>query len=432
MTESTYLISALSTQGEGISRAGGKVIFIPFVLPGETWAAGIIESKKNYSRALPREMLSPGDPPAGRIEPRCPYFGSCGGCHLQHMPYEDQLRWKRQWLEETFRRVAHLEVTAAAAIPSPPWEYRNKVTLRVTRIEGKIALGYHRIYEPDRLQPITDCPIAHPLIRKGIPLIVEGLNSLPAEIISPSSAHPHGSRVVIQVRESTLIVAVVDVKLSPPAQEKLAEVWLGKPSPVDGLILRDSAGGPPRVFARSGEKEDGGFFTTEAFRQVNDAVREKMYDHIVNLPFRGHGSVLDGYCGTGLLTRRLADRFKNVVGVEYDEDTVFLAEKQVEAGGLSRRVRIHCRTLEKFLKKSRESFDAWVLNPPRAGLSPEARSAVIRHRPPDCAIISCHPAALARDVKTLVDAGYMLAGLQPFDMFPQTHHLEAVAFLMRE
>ncbi|MFB3787510.1 MAG: 23S rRNA (uracil(1939)-C(5))-methyltransferase RlmD [bacterium] len=432
MTETAYLISTLSTHGEGISRAGGRVTFIPFTLPGETWSAEVIESKKNYSRALPRMMITPANPPAGRNEPPCPYFGSCGGCHLQHMPYEDQLRWKRQWLEETFRRVAHLEVAAAATVPSPPWEYRNKVNLHAKRVQGNIALGYHRIYQPNRLLPITDCPIAHPLIRKCIPLIGEGLNYLPAEIISPSSPHPQGSRVVIQVRESTLILSVVDVKLSPPAQEQLAEVWLGKPTPVDGLILRDSLGGPPRVFTRSGKKEAGGNFTTEVFRQVNDAVREKLYDHIVNLPFRGFGSVLDGYCGTGLLTRRLADRFEKVVGVEFDQNAAFLAAKQAEDGGLGHRLQIHAEPLEDYLAKCRETFDTWVLNPPRAGLSPEALSAVIRHRPPECAIISCHPAALARDVKALVNAGYAIDSLQPFDMFPQTHHLETVVFLRRE
>lgn len=430
MTESTYLISALSTHGEGISRAGGKVTFIPFTLPGETWTAEVIKAKKNYSRALPRKLAAPAKPPAGRIEPRCPYFGSCGGCHLQHMPYADQLQWKRQWLEETFRRVAHLEVTAAATVPSPPWEYRNKVNLHAMRVQGNIALGYHRIYEPHRIIPITDCPIAHPLIRECIPLAAASLNRTPGEIISPSPACPQGSRVVLQVRESSLILTVLDVKILPQIQEQLAETWLGKPSPIDGLILRDTSDEAPRIFGRSGMIERD--FATETFLQVNDTVREEMYAYVLNLPFRGRGSVLDGYCGVGLLTRRLADRFEKVVGVEFDQNAAFLAAKQAEDGGLGHRLQIHAESLEDYLAECRETCDTWVLNPPRAGLSPEALSAVIRHRPPECAIISCHPAALARDVKDLLDAGYAIESLQPFDMFPQTHHVETVVFLRRE
>ncbi|HOJ58944.1 MAG TPA: 23S rRNA (uracil(1939)-C(5))-methyltransferase RlmD [bacterium] len=432
MTESAYLIATLSTRGEGIARAGGKVTFIPFTLPGETWSADLIESKKNYGRALPRKMISPANPPAGRVEPRCPYFGSCGGCHLQHIPYTDQLRWKRHWLEETFRRVAHLEVQSADIEPSPTWEYRNKITLRVTKMGTETVLGYHRIYQPNRIIPITDCPIAHPLIRKWIPLVTDALNRTPLEIISPSPASPQGSRVVMQVRESSLTLSVWDVQLLPHAQEQLAEAWLAPPSPIDGVILRNFTGGAPRIWARSGKTTRVNDFATETFLQVNDTVREKLYAHILELPYRRRGSVLDGYCGVGLLTRRLAERFEKTVGVELNGEAVWMARKQVEQGGLSGRTQIQAGSLEAFLSKCRDSFDVWILNPPRAGLSSKVRSALNRRRPPECAIVSCHPAALARDVKALVDAGYTIERVQPFDMFPHTHHLETVIFLRRK
>ena len=142
--------------------------------------------------------------------------------------------------------------------------------------------------------------------------------------------------------------------------------------------------------------------------------------------------MLDGYCGVGLLTRRLANHFRQVVGVEADSAAASDARREVSREGLENRVRIFRQTMERFLRASRERFDAVILNPPRSGLSKEVRSRIGSLQPPELVMISCHPAALARDTVFFVENGYRVVALQPFDMFPQTYHLETVVYLQNK
>ena len=201
----SFSIEALSTQGEGIARCEGKVCFLPFTLPGETWTGRIIEQKKNYNRALPLQCLSDSTAtPPERREPLCAHFGQCGGCHLQHVRYDVQLNLKRQWLQETFRRIAHLEIEPHPLVPSVEWEYRNKITLPILSTEGEIVFAYHQIHDPSRFVPIHDCPIAHAAIRKVLLLFLQELRTSSPELKEYSAKRDQGSRVQFQWRESGL------------------------------------------------------------------------------------------------------------------------------------------------------------------------------------------------------------------------------------
>ncbi|MGC9328201.1 MAG: class I SAM-dependent RNA methyltransferase, partial [Candidatus Hinthialibacter sp.] len=195
MKEIVLVISTLSTQGEGIARVEGKAVFVPFTLPGEVWRVRIADRKKNYDRAFPIEMIERREDSPKRIMPACPHFGYCGGCQLQHMPYEDQLKWKRVWLQETFRRVGHIQIEPNPVAPSSMWEYRNKITLSLRVVQGKIVFAFHHVQQPHRPVAVDDCPIAHPWIRQSMPLVIQALNQSRPRLRQPERRRSQGSRV---------------------------------------------------------------------------------------------------------------------------------------------------------------------------------------------------------------------------------------------
>lgn len=432
MNPITLTITTLSTQGEGIARVEGKAIFVPFTLPGETWKARLIEQKKNYSRALPLESIERSEDAPARIDPPCPHFGSCGGCHLQHIPYEDQLEWKRRWLQETFRRIGHLEISPNPTVASPPWEYRNKLTLALRHQGGKFVLAFHHIHQPNRLVAVDDCPIAHPSIRRVLPIVREAVNASRPRIVETSRNQPVGSRIQFRVVSDRVEIVFFDTFFTPTAVEQVTDRIFQGGVPIAEIILEETTDRDSKLVSYTDDDDNESTVSSDSFYQVNDTVRERLYQYVLDLPFRETGSALDGYCGVGVLTSRLAERFEQVTGVELHESAAADAIRHVEAAGVSHRIHIAQQSLERYLEQSKNVFDCYILNPPRAGLSEEVRTTIQRKSPADIAIISCHPAALARDVKILADAGYRIESVQPFDMFPQTYHVECVVLIERK
>ncbi len=418
---------ALSTRGEGIARIDGKAVFVPFTLPGETWEAELVEQKKKYDRALPVRLLSEPEEDSIRVEPACPYYGSCGGCQIQHIDYSRQLMLKRDWLSETFRRIAHLDIDPKPTVESPPWEYRNKLTVPLHVRDGVIAYGFHHVYRPDQLVAIDDCHIADPRIRGVMPGVLKALNESKPEIHPPSAKKTPASKIVFRVIDKKVFVQFSGLRFTPPQLEILLGSLENNESQLDEFIVSDTRNQPTHFKLDDSEKASS--FHPNAFLQINDTIREKIYDAVLTLPYQKHEKVLDGYCGVGRLTQRLTERFQSVVGIESGRASSEEALEAVKLAGLEERVRIYREKLESYLARCEERFDAVILNPPRSGLSPKARQQIVQHHPEEIAIVSCHPAALARDVKTLVDAGYRIQFVQPFDMFPQTYHLEALIYL---
>lgn len=431
MNQTILTTTTLSTQGEGVARVEGKAFFVPFTLPGEIWKVRIIEQKKNYGRAMPVELIERGEDAPERILPACPYFGACGGCHLQHVPYEDQLDWKRRWVKETFRRIGHLDVEPKPTVASPPWEYRNKLTLNLRNAGGRIVLAFHHIHQPNRPVVASDCPIAHSLIRRIAPDVLEAINAARPRIVETSRTQPQGSRVQLRVVGGRVEIVFIDAFFSPTAVEQVTERIFRSGVPIAEIILEESTPRESKLVSYTQDEVDSEV-SADSFYQVNDAMREKLYQYVLALPFQESGAALDGYCGVGILTSRLAERFASVTGVELNESAVRDANRAVKDAGLQGRVQIIQKPLERFLDESTQSFGCYILNPPRAGLSEEVRNHILRNAPSEIAVISCHPAALARDCKILIDAGYRIQSLQPFDMFPQTYHVECVAMIDRK
>lgn len=400
-------LTAMAHGGEAIGRHEGKVVFVPYAIPGEEVLVEVVEERRRYARARPVEILSPSP---HRIEPPCPHFGHCGGCHWQHIAYQAQLDYKRRILCDQLARIGGLpEAAVRPTIPSPsPWHYRNHIQFSVAEDGG---LGF-RAARSHRVVPIGECHILHPLLEEllvALDLELPGLRRL-----SLRAGVNTGDRMVIFETEDD----------EPPALEADMPVscvlLLSDGTPVNLVgsnhIVEEVAGRRFRISAVS-------------FFQVNTPVAERLIELAADyLDLRGDEVLLDAYCGVGTFGLSLAERVGQVIGIE--ENPFAVADANFNAGELENVTLIEGR-VEDVLPDLEERIDAAILDPPRVGCEPEALQALAELGPQRIVYVSCDPATLARDVRRLGDAGYVLVEAQPIDMFPQTYHLESVALLRR-
>ncbi len=400
-------LTAMAHGGEAIGRHEGKVIFVPYTIPGEEVLVEVVEERRRYARARLMEVLSPSP---HRVEPPCPHFGQCGGCHWQHIAYQAQLDYKRQILCDQLARIGGLpEAMVRPTIPSPsPWHYRNHIQFSIAE-DGQLGFRAARSH---RVVPIGECHILHPLLEEL--LVALDLNLPGLRRLSLRAGVNTGDRMVIFETEDD----------EPPALEADMPVscvlLLSDGTPVNLVgsnhIVEEVAGRRFRISAAS-------------FFQVNTPVAEKLIKLAADyLDLRGDEVLLDAYCGVGTFGLSLAERVGEVIGIE--ENPFAVADANFNAGELENVTLIEGR-VEDVLPDLEERIDVAILDPPRVGCEPEALRALAELGPRRIVYVSCDPATLARDVRRLGEAGYVLVEAQPIDMFPQTYHLESVALLRR-
>jgi 23S rRNA (uracil1939-C5)-methyltransferase len=366
-------IEKLSFGGDGIGRLDGLVYFVPFSAPRDRLKVQVIEKKKNFVRAEIVEILSPGP---SRIQAPCPVFGRCGGCTWQHISYEEQLRQKQQIVEEQLKRLIPIGLQVDPIIPSPkPFRYRNRVQLKY---DGK-QLGFFE-RQSHSIVDISDCPITEEVITKEIPI-------LKAELDHKNSAP----------------VAKIELLRTPWNQiEKAFE-----DSPYEGV----------------------------GFSQVNSAQNENLLSKTLEWMNGLKSSVVyDLYAGAGNFTFPLMDQFTHAYfeAVELSEKSVQAAQKLIRDQNISpRRIKFYLSDVELYLKRRPLEPDSLVLlDPPRAGCSENVIRILAGQKVQKIFYISCNPAALARDLERFKRFGpWVPLRVQPFDMFPQTDHVETLVEL---
>lgn len=442
-------VDSLSTQGEGIGRTtadqtptpgqkkgGGQVVFVPRALPGEAWVVEIHERHKNFMRGKGVERQSSAAP--DRREPPCPHYETCGGCQLQHLAYSDQLRLKREWLRETFRRVGHLDVDVPETIAGDEFGYRNRMAFDLGVEDGCIRTQMHDPWNVGEKAAVEECPLLEPELNERLVRLRDALNTIVEKNTKTIVRGHRRSRLRVRRIGEGFYGLIENFSLRNDQKKRFIEAF--SEAGFDG-IYEVTARKPPaqprvRPYMESQEplfQDEGAIVTLSplAFLQVNGIVAEKLYAYQAALPVTEAPAVLDLYAGTGILARRLERRFRTVIGV--DRDTVtdrILNEDDAIPEGLTLVQAEVEPALPAFLE--RLGCDVPVfLNPPRTGLSERVLQILCRSRPVDLVITSCHPAALARDAAALCEAGYEVASVQPFDLFPQTYHLEAVLHLRR-
>jgi len=395
--------------GDALGRHEGKVVFVPYTIPGEEALVEIVEDKGSYARAKLVEILSPSP---HRVAPPCPHFGPgrCGGCQWQHIAYPAQLEFKTAVVRDQLTRLGRLpEVLVRPAIPSAsPWHYRNHVQFTVG---GDGRLGFVGT-DGRRVEPIEDCYLLHPLLDElfaALDLELPGLTRL-------------SLRAGVNTGDQMLIFETQDDE--PPALESDLPV---------SCVLLLSDGTPVNLIGNSyiTEVVAGRSFRISAtsFFQANTAAAEELVRVVTEyLALVGYETLLDAYCGVGTFALSLADKAGQVIGVEEAPGAV--EDARMNAAKLDNVEFIEGR-VEAVLPRLDRRIDLAVLDPPRQGCKPEALAGLIELAPRRIVYVSCDPATLARDARKLVDGGYRLVEVQPVDMFPQTYHIENVVLFER-
>lgn len=395
--------------GNALGRHEGRVIFVPYAIPGERITARITQGRQGFAFAEGVTLLRQSPE---RIIPRCPHFGPgrCGGCHFQHIEYEAQVRYKRDVVIDQMTRIGGFrDPLVHPTIPSPDdWSYRSHATFHV---DGEGNLCYVGV-DNESLIPIEECHIIRPEL---LDLFYE----LDLDV-------PELDRMRLQVgSESADVMAVISTK-----DDEAPELETTLPVSINFLLsdnepanLIGSSHVTYTVHGRTFRVTAGGFF------QVNLPQAETLVELVLQkLDLQGHETVLDLYAGVGLFTAFLAERASLVTSIESYPPAVTDADENLSDLD---NVDLIEGTVEDVLPALDEQYDAAVLDPPRTGLDVDALDALAEIGPARIVYVSCEPSTLARDAKRLVAKGYRLVDVQPVDMFPQTFHIECVALLTK-
>lgn len=437
-------VEALGYQGEGIGRPGGKVTFIPYALPGEEVIIKLTREKPQLAFADLERIIIPS---ADRRVPKCPVFGVCGGCRLQHLAYAGQLRHKRDMVENSLRKIAKSDIRAMPVIGMElPWAYRNKTSWQVRHLEGRYQAGFFSAGS-HRLVPTETCPIAHPLSIKAIKALLSWLNSRGGHFKSTDVEGMEGRAVTRVNPAGEIMLSLEGLGIKPAGYSELAGL-LSKALPALVSLCLIDAGNQPagaglpdyQVLLGSPSLEmdlDGLRFSLSpsSFFQVNQEIALKMYNYVLGLALGGQGETcIDIYSGIGTISLMAAKRCRQVFGLELSKAAVSDAKSSAKQNGIQNAEFI-AGPAEKTLPPlaaSGISADTVILDPPRGGAHPLVLQTIIQAAPKRLAYISCHPPSQARDAAILRNAGYSLQASQPFDMFPQTAEIENVIIFRKE
>ncbi|HTS87137.1 MAG TPA: TRAM domain-containing protein [Gemmatimonadales bacterium] len=407
-------ILRIASGGDGVGRLeDGRTVFVPRTAPGDLVLLSRERTYARYVRARIGAIVAPGP---GRVEPRCIHYvrDDCGGCQLQHLDQVTQLAAKRAIVADALARIAHLDLPVAPVIAgSRPWQYRSRISLRIG--PALRLAGFHPLDQPGRVFELEHCDLAAPALMELWTALRPRLHLLPpdAEQLTLRVARDGGRHLVVRARGA-------EAWRKP---ERLAQALAAAGAPA--TIWWQPGGGAARVVGR------GETFPATVFEQVNPDLGDQIRAWAVEqLGIRPGMHVWDLYAGIGEGSALIRAQGATVESVELDPRAVELAASR--SGGRNEGIRRHTGKVEDFLRRL-DDADGVIANPPRAGLSERVRIGLLERRPPAMVYVSCDPATLARDLEQLAGGPapqpYRVTAVQPFDLFPETAHVEAVAVL---
>jgi 23S rRNA (uracil1939-C5)-methyltransferase len=420
-------IEDLAPGGEGVGRSGSRRVFVPFTAPGDRVVADVPAGEGvAHGTLLSVVARSPE-----RVEPPCRHFGSCGGCEWLHVRYEAQLAAKARGLGEALRRIARIDPDACGLRPivaSPsPLRYRARAKFHLDRSSRRLAFFQRRSHAP---VPLAECHLLAPgldALREAMGPALVDARLAPREVaLEWSEEEGRGS-------------ALLALDPTPAARER-SEALLAALPELGGVVLRGeggaitTAGAPVLRLARVPGRPDAGLQRSrpDVFQQANRGANALLVEAALSLLRPDGEDVLELHCGAGNFTGPLSARARAVAAVEAQGPALELAREDLVRAENVRFFAGDALKIAHALARERgpaaRRFGAVLLDPPREGakgIGPALRALGA----PRAVYVSCDPATLARDVRACIEAGYGVAAVQPVDMFPQTHHVEAAVLL---
>ena len=425
-------IEKLVYGGNGLAHADGNTVFVPYVLPGEEVRAA---ARKRQKKLLWADLLEVIFPAKERGQPKCPHFQKCGGCHYQHISAAEQLRLKKEILQETLSRLGGISwdgpIREHAA---EPYGYRNRAQWAVRQGMPR-ALGYF-LQESSVILPIDECPVLSPLLAETF---------LKLQDMSRSGTLPAGVKEIeafADSRDQKIALNVAFERFPKPAADLTAAFHDALPQ-LASLLLLDQKKNKFELAGTGYLTQDAGGYQYRvshlSFFQVNRLLIEDLLETVV-ANARGE-LALDLYAGVGFFTLPLAKTFRKVVSVDANLAATRDLKANAELAGVS--IACHNEHVEEFLKKTKERPEFVVLDPPRAGLGSQAAKHLAEIDAREIVYLSCDPSTLARDVAVLTASArkpreiaapsnrYEITEMHLFDLFPQTFHIETLVRLRK-
>lgn len=439
-------ITGLSSDGKGIGRHEGVAVFVPGTLPGEEVSITVQQVKKSFATGRLKSVLKPSKE---RVEPRCPVYDQCGGCQLQHISYQGELREKQQQVKDALERIGHLKnvpVLPAMGAESP-WNYRNKMQVPVSGKKGKLHIGCfaaatHQVIDVD------DCFIQKEKNNEIARVVRQWMEKYRIPAYDEDKGigmirHIMG-RVGVHTGE-IMVCLVTAVEILPRTKELVRMLKVAIPglkSVVQNVNKRSTnvilgnktklLYGKPTIKDKIGPLKFN--ISAQSFFQVNSEQAERLYAKALEFAaLTGKESVVDLYCGTGTITLFLARKARQAIGIEIVPSAIRDARKNAQANRVENAKFILGDAAVEMPNLVEQGLrpDVVILDPPRAGCEEKVLAAIVKVRPERIVYVSCNPATLARDLAYLDKYGYSTVKAQPCDMFSRTHHVETIVLMSR-
>lgn len=425
--------------GEGVAYIGTKAAFVENAIPGETVELDHVQDAGSYLTGQAGEIL---DPSPRRRHPLCPKWEQCGGCALMHVDYKGQIRAKEQILRESLRRYADYTGKIEPMIKNPlPLGYRNACKLPLGLQDGHVVSGLYA-RESNRLVPIERCLIHSKNLEKARSEIVSILDAahLPVRTRGSGSGLMN---LVLKEFDGKVHVVLVSTAMDIPQDvidsilrlDHVASVWQSVKEPDDPeyelfgkKVLH--LGGAMKMTLQLGDLSLD--LLPRSFFQLNTPQALALYQEIASWIEPGSALLVEAYSGIGAISLSVADKADQVIGIEWIEDAVANASDNALINGRSN-VRFVCGDaaveMEKITQK--QHIDTLIVDPPRSGLDDAMKQAILRDLPQTMIYVSCNPATLGKDLRVL-ESGYTIEKVQPFDFFSQTPHVETAVLLKKK
>ncbi len=451
-------IHDLSNSGDGVGRWGDRIVFVPDAVPGDRLLTRLVHVKPSYGNGKMQRIITASE---HRIRPACIVADKCGGCQWQAVTYGQQLAAKHNQVVQALERIGGLEHPPVdSVLAAEPLGYRNKATYPLGRSPstGQVQAGYYQ-KGSHKLVNLNQCPVQDERLN---PLLADVKNDIQTRGWSIYNETRHQGRLrhlSLRIGRHTgeMLLTLVSREADLDGLAEQAVEWLDRYPLLVGVMLNLNPHRTNAIFGDETHCIAGQPYLTEQFAnltfqigattffQVNTEQAERLLMVMLDgLALTGTEVLLDAYCGIGTLTLPLADRVREAIAIESHAPSVEQARTNAAINGIAN-VTFHIGTVETVLPSLMTPssplhpsspplpsplFDVVVLDPPRKGCTSTVLDLLLALSPPRIVYVSCNPATLARDLKHLCrDGAYRLTRVQPVDLFPQTAHVECVAFL---
>ncbi len=436
----TVKIDAYTSEGAGIARIDGMVVFVPCALVGEECEILILKVTKSVAYA---KLLNVIKASSERVEPACPLFPKCGGCDLWHMSYEEELKLKEQRVRDALSRIGGLDVPVLPIVPSNKTErYRNKAQFPCGDGEEGAVSGFYRSHSHD-IVPSANCVIQSELADRVRACVAKWQNEYKISSYNEKTGSGFIRHVYVRSGKGGALLCLIAAR-RPKNLDKLCELLKKECPEVSGAVLNINSENTNVILGKSFEPLFGKPYVEDslcgidfkispaAFYQVNHDMAERLYEKATDFILKsGAETALDLYCGIGTISLVMAEKLKKVIGVEVVPQAIEDAKVNAVLNGMENTEFIcaDAGKAAKMLLERGERPDAILVDPPRKGLSEDVIEIIKELAPKTLVYVSCDAATLARDLKILCDGAYKAISATPVDLFPRTRHVECVCLL---